>query len=57
MVLAKLVRGEERDVEYARAALRADILDRSVLKSRIPDLPVAAAIRDRVMSTVIGLAG
>jgi hypothetical protein len=57
MVLAKLVRGEKRDVDYAGVALKAGLLDRSVLESRIADLPVAAAIQDRVMRIVIGLSG
>jgi uncharacterized nucleotidyltransferase DUF6036 len=56
MVLAKLVRGAERDVEYATVALRAGLLDESVLQSRIHDLPVEAAVRGRVESIVVGLA-
>jgi uncharacterized nucleotidyltransferase DUF6036 len=55
MVLAKLVRGEERDVEYAKVALRAGLLDSSVLQSRIQDLPVNAAVRGRVESIIMGL--
>jgi hypothetical protein len=35
MVLAKLVRGAERDVDYAKVAVRAGLLDASVLQSRI----------------------
>lgn len=56
MVLAKLVRGEERDVEYAKVAVRAELVDSSVLKSRIYDLPVDAAVHSRVESLVMGLA-
>ena len=56
MVLAKLVRGEERDVEYAKVALRAGLLDLSLLQSRIQDLPVDTAVRGRVKSIIMGLA-
>lgn len=55
MVLAKLVRGSERDVEYAKVAMRAGLLDASVLQSRIRDLPVEATVRSRVESIVVGL--
>jgi hypothetical protein len=55
-VLAKLVRGEQRDVDYARAAVRAGLLTMSVLESRTQDLPVDARIRGRVESIVMGLA-
>jgi hypothetical protein len=55
MVLAKLVRGEARDVEYAKVALRAGLLDGSVLLSRIEDLPASAAIRQQVKAIVTGL--
>jgi hypothetical protein len=55
MVLAKLVRGEERDIEYAKVAVRAGLVDSSVLQSRIDDLPVATACRRRVERIVVGL--
>jgi hypothetical protein len=55
MVLAKLVRGAERDVDYAKVAVRAGLVDASVLQSRIQDLPVEAAVRGRVESIVVGL--
>lgn len=55
MVLAKLVRGAERDVDYAKVAVRAGLLDASVLQSRIQDLPVEAAVRGRVERIVVGL--
>jgi len=55
MVLAKLVRGEQRDFDYAKVAMKAGLLDRSILRSRIPDLPVDAQIRNRVESLVSAL--
>lgn len=55
MVLAKLVRGDERDVEYARVAARAGLVDSSILQSRISDLPAGSAVRVWVTEIVAGL--
>jgi hypothetical protein len=55
MVLAKLVRGDERDVEFTKVAVRAGLLDSAVLQSRIHDLPVDAAVRSWVESIIVGL--
>ena len=55
MVLAKLVRGEARDLDYAKVAVRTALLDPSVLQSRVHDLPVDAAARSRVEKIVIAL--
>jgi hypothetical protein len=55
MILAKLVRGEQRDVDYARAAARAGLVDVAVLQSRIDDLPVDPAVRTQVKSIVLAL--
>ena len=54
MVLAKLVRGEQRDSEYAKAAMKAGLLVQSILLNRIqiPDLPVDAEVRDHVETLV-----
>jgi hypothetical protein len=41
LVLSKCAAGRERDWDYARAALRAQIVDSEVLMARVPDLPVA----------------
>jgi hypothetical protein len=41
LVLSKCAAGRERDWDYARAALRAQIVDPDVLLARVPDLPVA----------------
>jgi hypothetical protein len=55
MILAKLVRGEQRDVDYARVAVRAGLVNAAVLQTRIDDLPVDAAVRSRVKDIVLGL--
>ena len=55
MILAKLVRGEQRDVDYARVAVRAGLVNAAVLQTRIDDLPVDAAVRSHVKSIVLGL--
>lgn len=55
MILAKLVRGEQRDVDYARVAVRAGLVNTEVLETRIDDLPVDAAVRSHVRSIVLGL--
>jgi hypothetical protein len=55
MVLAKLVRGDQRDFDYAKAAMKAGLLDRSILRSRIPDLPIGAEVRNQVEILVAGL--
>jgi hypothetical protein len=57
MVLAKLVRGLQRDVEYAEVALKAGLLDPSVLLARVQDLPVDTALRKQVESILVGLVG
>jgi hypothetical protein len=55
MILAKLVRGEQRDVDYAKVAVRAGLVDSTILQSRIHDLPVDAAVRSWVESILVGL--
>jgi hypothetical protein len=55
MILAKLVRGEQRDVDYARVAVRAGLVNAAVLQTRIDDLPVDVAVRSHVKSIVLGL--
>ena len=55
MILVKLVRGEQRDVDYAKVAVRTGLVDSAVLQSRIHDLPVDAAVRSWVESIVVGL--
>lgn len=55
MVLAKLVRGEQRDFDYAKAAMKAGLLDQSILRRRLPDLPVDAEVRSHVETLVAAL--
>ena len=55
MILAKLVRGEQRDVDYARVAVRAGLVNAAVLQTRIDDLPVDAAVRSHVKDILLGL--
>jgi hypothetical protein len=50
LVVAKLAAGRERDVAYARAALRAGIVDATVLRERIAQLDVDPARRDHIRS-------
>ncbi len=44
LVLSKCAAGRERDWDYAREALRAQIVGPDVLLARIPDLPVSDAV-------------
>jgi hypothetical protein len=48
LVVAKLAAGRERDVDYARAAIRARIVDESILKARVDQLDVDDALRTNV---------
>jgi hypothetical protein len=48
LVLAKCVRGDDRDWSYAKAALEAGLVDRDTLLDRSDDLPIAAARRSRI---------
>lgn len=55
MILAKLVRGDERDVEYAKVAVTAGLVDKTILRKRVNDLPLEEPVRSRVRSTVVWL--
>jgi hypothetical protein len=52
LILAKCVRGDDRDWSYAKAALDAGLVDRETLLERVDDLPIAsedrAATRQRL---------
>jgi hypothetical protein len=48
LVVAKLAAGRDRDVDYARAALQAGIVDESLLLERVEQLQVDAALREHV---------
>lgn len=55
LVLAKLVRGSERDVDYARAAVKAKVVEVTTLAERVPDLPVDSPTQARVGTLVAAL--
>ena len=57
LVLAKLARGSERDWDYARTAIRANIVEIDVLLVRAPTLPVGAEHRQVVVDSLRALAG
>lgn len=57
LVLAKLVRGEARDVDYAVTAVRARLVDIAVLHQRAADLPADPTVIDAVAAHVRVLAG
>jgi hypothetical protein len=48
LVLAKCVAGRERDWEFAGDALQAGLVDLDTLLTRVVDLPVGAAARERI---------
>lgn len=56
LVLAKCVRGDQRDWDYARAAVRLGIVDLAQLRNRVPDLPVDEARRTLVRRMLDGFA-
>jgi hypothetical protein len=55
LVLAKLVRGNERDWDYARAAFSAELIDPNTLLARASDLPVAMEHRDAIGRSLLAL--
>ena len=55
LVLSKCAAGRERDWEYARAALRAQIVDPEVLLARVPDLPVAGDVLGHVEMMLLAI--
>lgn len=57
LVLAKLVRGGVRDVDYAATAVRAGLVSITVLKQRAADLPVDPAAVGGVAAHVRAVAG
>lgn len=48
LVLAKCVRGDERDWDYARAAIRHGVVDRGELLARVQSLPVDPGRRGHI---------
>lgn len=57
LVLAKLVRGGARDIDYAVTAVQAGLVDVAVLRRRVADLPVDPVIVEIVGARVSVLAG
>jgi hypothetical protein len=55
LVLAKLARGSERDWDYAKAAVRAALVDIETLRTRAETLPVSPEHRDTVVAGVSAL--
>lgn len=57
VVLAKVVRGSDRDWDYARTALSAGVVDGDVLLARVGDLPVDQEARDTIATMLRALLG
>lgn len=55
LVLAKCVAGRERDWEFARNAIAADLVQIDELLARIPDIPRPAAEREHLRKMLNGL--
>lgn len=54
LVASKLAAGREKDFEFARALLRAGLIDAGLLATRIAALPVEINQRDRLRDWVAG---
>ena len=52
LVLAKLVAGREKDLEFAEALIANGLIDPEVLLERVDDLPVVGAIHRRVRNFI-----
>jgi hypothetical protein len=57
LVLAKCVAGRERDWEFARDAIAADLVQVEVLLARIPDMPCPPREQERLQKMLAGLVG
>jgi hypothetical protein len=57
LVLAKCVAGRERDREFARDAVAADLVRTEELMRRIDDLPEPPADRERIRKMLEGIVG
>lgn len=57
LVLSKCAADRERDWEFARDALVAGLVDISMLRSRVGDLPVAAHRREQIRRMLDSLEG
>jgi len=54
-VLSKCAASRDRDWDYAAEALKAGIVQADVLLARLPELPVADELRDRVEEMLRGI--
>jgi len=57
LILAKCVRGEERDWNFASAAIAAGLVRLEELLSRAEDLPVSVSKRKHIRKMLAGIAG
>jgi hypothetical protein len=57
LILAKCVRGEGRDWDFARDALFADLVQLEELLARTDDLPVSASDREHIREMLGGIDG
>jgi hypothetical protein len=55
LVLAKCVAGRDRDWEFARDAIPADLVQVDELLARVPDLPRPRSDRDHLHKMLLGL--
>lgn len=56
LVLAKCVAGRDRDWEFARNAIAADLVQVDELLARIPDLPRSPEDQERLRKMLLGVA-
>lgn len=55
LVLSKLAAGRDRDWDYAKAALAAEVITRDILLARVPELPVPSATRSHIQGRLEAL--
>ncbi len=55
LVLAKLARGEQRDWDFAREAIKADLVQPDKLLQLIPTMPVVRDARSHIHQAVVGI--
>jgi len=56
LVLAKLARGDDRDWDFARAALKADIVGKEKLLALVPTMPISEIRQTHIREAVEGIA-
>lgn len=55
LVLSKLVAGRDRDWDYAKAALKAQVVGGDLLLARLAELPIPAAARSLIARRITAL--